>query len=123
MGKYFKKLPNNQWKVYIQLFMKKGTKQRLYLKPGITKFWDGDARMYFNDLIEEESFIKHFDTKIMWSKIFPSKAEAESFEKSLLNYFGNPVNIGFKTVGYSEVREYNHQKWIRKSQELYNLSA
>ena len=29
MKKYWKSLPNGQWKVYIQLFTKKGTKQRL----------------------------------------------------------------------------------------------
>ena len=82
-NKYYGKLPDGKWKVYIQLFTKKGTKQRLYLKPGITEFWDGDARMYFNNLTEEDSFIKHFDTKVMWSKIFPSKAEAEKVEKEL----------------------------------------
>ena len=46
-NKYYKKLPNDQWKAYIQLFMKKGTKQRLYLKPGITEFIDIEARMFF----------------------------------------------------------------------------
>lgn len=121
MKKYFNKLPNGQWKVYIQLFMKKGTKQRLYIKPGITEFWDGDARMYFNNLKEEESFIKYFDTKVMWSKVFPDKTSAKNFEESLLKYFGNEVDMGFKTSGHSEVRKYNHQKWITKSQELYNF--
>jgi hypothetical protein len=123
MKKYFKKLPNGQWKVYIQLFMKKGTKQRLYLKPGITEFYDGDARMYFNDLKEEDSFLKHFDTKVMWSKIFSNKIEAEKIESELLEYFGKKADMGFKTGGYSEVREYNHQKWLNKSQELYKTST
>ena len=120
MTKYYNKLPNGQWKVYIQLFTKKGTNKRLYLKPGITEFWDGDARMFFNNLKEEESFQQHFDTKVMWSKVFPSKSKAEEFEDSLLTYFGDQVDMGFKTGGYTEVREYNHQKWITKSQELYN---
>jgi|TARA_B100001758_G_C18288092_1_gene545425 hypothetical protein len=119
-NKYYNKLPDGKWKVYIQLFTKKDSKQRLYLKPGITEFWDGDARMYFNNLTEEDSFIKHFDTKVMWSKIFPSKAEAEKVEKELLEYFGDKVDMGFKTGGYSEVREYNHEKWIAKANELYN---
>tara|TARA_B110000971_G_C19564455_1_gene300196 strand:+ start:131 stop:493 length:363 start_codon:yes stop_codon:yes gene_type:complete len=120
MTKYYNKLPNGQWKAYIQLFMKKGTKQRLYLKPGITEFEDGDARMFFNNLKEDVSFLQHFDTKVIWSDKFPSKAEAEKVEKELLEYFGKQANMGFKTGGYTEVREYNHQKWIAKSQELYN---
>ena len=80
--KYYKKLSNGKWKVYIQLFMKKDTKQRLYLKPGITEFLDGDARMFFNNLKEDDSFAKHFDTKVMWSEIFPNKVEAEKFDKT-----------------------------------------
>jgi|TARA_B110000211_G_scaffold142787_1_gene162916 lipoate-protein ligase A len=118
--KYYKKLSNGKWKVYIQLFMKKDTKQRLYLKPGITEFLDGDARMFFNNLKEDDSFAKHFDTKVMWSEIFPNKVEAEKFEEGLLEYFGEQVDMGFKTGGYSEVREYNHDKWIVKSKELYD---
>ena len=119
-NKYYKKLPNDQWKAYIQLFMKKGTKQRLYLKPGITEFIDGDARMFFNDLKEDVSFLQHFDTKVMWSKIFSSKTEAKKFEEGLLEYFGDEADMGFKTTGYSEVRNYDHEKWLTKSNELYN---
>ena len=119
MGKYFKKMPNNQWKVYIQLFTDKESGKRLYLKPGITEFWDGDARMFFNDLKEEESFQSHFNTKVMWSQIYPSKKEAQEVESQLLEYFGEQANMGFKTGGYTEVREYNHKKWITKSKELY----
>ncbi len=118
--KYYKKLPNGKCKVYIQLLMKKDTKQRLYLKPGITEFIDGDARMFFNNLLEDDSFVKHFDTKVMWSEIFPNKVEAKKFEEGLLEYFGEQVDMGFKTRGYSEVREYNHDKWIVKSKELYD---
>ena len=117
---YYSKMPNGQWKTYIQLFLRKGTKQRLYLKPGITEFWDGDARMYFNNLKEEESFLKHFDTKVMWSKIFPSEEEARKCEDELLKYFGEEVDMGFKTGEYTEVRKYDHNKWIAKSQQLYN---
>ena len=119
-NKYYKKLPNDQWKAYIQLFMKKGTKQRLYLKPGITEFIDGDARMFFNDLKEDVSFLQYFDTKVMWSKIFPNKVEAKKFEEGLLEYFGEQADMGFKTRGYSEVRNYDHEKWLTKSNELYN---
>jgi len=117
---HYSKMPNGQWKTYIQLLLRKDTKQRLYLKPGITEFYDGDARMYFNDLEEEESFLKHFDTKVMWSKIFPSEGEAKKCEKELLKYFGEKVDMGFKTPGYTEVRKYDHAKWIAKSQQLYN---
>ena len=53
---YYIKLSNGQWKAYLQLFMRKGTKHRMYFKPGITEFKDGDARMYFNNLLEEQSF-------------------------------------------------------------------
>ena len=120
MGKYYNKMPNGQWKVYIQLFIDKETKKRLYLKPGITQFWDGDARMFFNNLKEEDSFLNHFDTKVMWSKVLPNELEAKKVESHLLNYFGDQVDMGFKTGGYTEVRKYDHQKWIIKSQELYN---
>jgi hypothetical protein len=57
MDKQYNKLPDGKWKAYIQLFTKKGTNQRLHLKPGITEFWDGDARMFFNNLKEEDSFL------------------------------------------------------------------
>ena len=117
---HYSKMPNGQWKTYIQLFLRKGTKQRLYLKPGITEFWNADARMHFNNLKEEESFLKHLDTKVMWSKIFPSREEAVECERELLEYFGEEVDIGFKTRGYTEVRKYDHTKWIAKSQQLYN---
>jgi hypothetical protein len=117
---YYKKLPNGQWKAYLQLFMRKGTKHRKYFKPGITEFQDGDARMYFNNLLEEQSFHQHFDTKVIWSKVYESKGGAKKAEDWLLNYFGNEVDMGFKTGGYTEVREYNHDKWILKSKELYN---
>ena len=83
--KSYNKLPNGWWKVYLFVFLKKGTKQKLYLKPGITEFLDGDARMFFNNLKEDVSFLQHFDTKVMWSKIFSSKTEAERIEKLLLN--------------------------------------
>ena len=119
MEKYYKKLPNGKWKTYIQLFMDKKTEQRLYLKPGITEFYDGDARMFFNNLKEEESFLQHFKTKVMWSKVFNTKAEAKKVEDQLLNYFGEQADIGFKTGGYTEVRKYDHQKWMIKKDELY----
>ena len=57
MKKYFKKLDNGKWKVYLQLFFKKGTKFRLHLKPGITQFVDGDARIYFNKQGTAEAII------------------------------------------------------------------
>ena len=117
--KYYKKMPNGQWKVYLQLLMKKGTKQRLYLKPGITEFWDGDARIFFNNLKEENSFLKNFNVKCMWSEIFPSKKAAKELEKHLLEYFGEQADMGFKTGGYTEVRPYNHEKYIKKLDELY----
>jgi len=118
-----KKLPNGQWKVYLQLFMKKGTKERLYLKPGITQFQDANARLYYNDKREKESFRKHFDTRVLWSAIFPSKGEAERFEKKLLRSLGAPVDLGFKTSGASEVRKYDHEKWTFLCTEvLYNLN-
>jgi hypothetical protein len=120
MSKYYTKLPNGQWKVYLQLFTKKDTKQRLYLKPGITEFKDGDARMYFNNLLEEESFQQHFDTSVKWSNVYPSKSEAKKVEDELLKYFGNQADMGFKTGGYTEVRHYNHEKYISKLQELYS---
>ena len=120
MEKYYNKMPNGQWKTYIQLFTDKETKKRLYLKPGITEFYDGDARMFFNDLKEEDSFLNHFDTKVMWSKIYSSKKEAQKIETQLLEYFGEQIDMGFKTGGYTEVRKYDHQKWIIKSKELYN---
>ena len=120
MEKYYNKMPNGQWKAYIQLFTDKETKKRLYLKPGITEFYDGDARMFFNDLKEEDSFLNHFDTKVMWSKIFRNKEEAQKTELLLLDYFGEQADMGFKTGGYTEVRKYDHQKWIIKSKELYN---
>ena len=119
MAKYYKKLPDGQWKTYLFCLRKKGTEQRLYLKPGITEFKDIEARMFFNNLNEEESFIQHFDPKPMWSGKFPNKAEAEKVEKELLEYFGDKVNIGFKTGGYTEVRKYDHQKWMIKREELY----
>ena len=119
MEKYYKKLPNGKWKTYIQLFMDKKTEQRLYLKPGITEFYDGDARMFFNNLKEEESFLQHFKTKVMWSKVFNTKAEAKKVEDQLLNYFGEQADMGFKTGGYTEVRKYDHQKWMIKKDELY----
>ena len=28
--------------------------------------------------------------------------------------------MGFKTGGYTEVRKYDHKKWLTKSKELYN---
>ena len=119
MEKYYKKLPNGKWKTYIQLFMDKKTEQRLYLKPGITEFYDGDARMFFNNLKEEESFLQHFKTKVMWSKVFNTKAEAKKVEDQLLNYFGEQADMGFKTGGYTEVRKSDHQKWMIKKDELY----
>ena len=119
MGKYYNKLPNGKWKTYIQLFMDKKTEQRLYFKPGITEFYDGDARMFFNNLKEEESFLQHFKTKVMWSKVFNTKAEAKKVEDQLLNYFGEQADMGFKTGGYTEVRKYDHQKWMIKKDELY----
>lgn len=115
----YDKLPDGQWKAYIQLFTKKGTKQRLFVKPGITAFWDGDARMYFNDLTEQASFKQHFDTKVLWSEIFPDKQSAKVAEKYLLEYFGDPVDIGFKTSGGGEVRAYDHEKWNNLRDKLY----
>ena len=44
--------------------------------------------MFFNNLKEEESFLQHFKTKVMWSKVFNTKAEAKKVEDQLLNYFG-----------------------------------
>ena len=116
---HYNKLPDGKWKAYLQLFMRKGTKYRMFLKPGITEFKDGDARMYFNNLLEEESFRKHFDTKVIWSKEYDSKEAAKKVEDWLLNYFGNEVDMGFKTPGYTEVREYNHDLWIKIKDRLY----
>jgi hypothetical protein len=119
MGKNYTKLSNGQWKAYIQLFTEKGTNKRLHLKPGITEFWDGDARMFFNNLNEEESFLQHFDTKVLWSKVYNTKEEAKKIEDYLLRYFGEQSNLGFKTSGYTEVRDYNHQLWIGIKDSLY----
>ena len=109
MKKYFKKLDNGKWKVYLQLFFKKGTKFRLHLKPGITQFVDGDARIYFSNLKEEQSFLQHFDTK----------EEAQVMESKLLKYFGKPSKLNFETSGDSEVRDYNHQLWMSIKDSLY----
>lgn len=114
-----KKLPNGQWKVYMLLFMEKGTRERLYLKPGITQFQDANNRLYYNDKLEEESFLKHFDTRVLGSRIFPNKEDAEWFEKELLNYLGPSVDIGFKTSGSSEVREYHHERWIELKDKIF----
>ena len=119
-NKYYTRLPKGQWKVYLQLFTKKGTKQRLFLKPGITEYKDADARMYFNNILEEETFQQHFDTIVKWSKKYPNKEEAKKVEDELLEYFGDEVDMGFKTGGYTEVRRYDHEKYISKLQELYN---
>jgi hypothetical protein len=119
MSKHYKKLSNGQWKTYIQLFTKKGTGQRLHLKPGITEFLDGDARMFFNNLNEEESFLQHFDTKVLWSKIYNSKEEAKEMEDYLLDYFDKQSNLGFVTSGHTEVRDYNHQLWMEIKDSLY----
>ena len=116
---HYNKLPDGKWKAYLQLLMRKSTKYRMYLKPGITEFKDGDARMYFNNLLEEESFRKHFDTKVIWSKEYDSKEAAKKVEDWLLNYFGNEVDMGFKTPGYTEVRVYNHDLWIKIKDRLY----
>lgn len=116
--KYYNKLPNGQWKAYLQILFKKGTKKRLFLKPGITEFWDGEARMYFNSLNEEESFWKYFDTDVLWSGKFKSKAEAKKAEDYLLDYFGSQVDMGFQTSGYTEVRKYNHELWIKLNDKL-----
>jgi hypothetical protein len=119
MDKQYNKLPDGKWKAYIQLFTKKGTNQRLHLKPGITEFWDGDARMFFNNLKEEDSFLKHFDTKVIWSKVYDSKEEAKKMEDWLLNYFGEQSNLEFTTSGYTEVRDYNHTLWTEVRNRLY----
>ena len=119
MKKYFKKLDNSKWKVYLQLFFKKGTKFRLHLKPGITQFVDGDARIYFNNLKEEQSFLQHFDTKVIWSKEYDTKEEAQVMESKLLKYFGKPSKLNFETSGDSEVRDYNHQLWMSIKDSLY----
>ena len=119
MKTYYKKLLNGQWKVYLFVFFKKGTKQRLYLKPGITEFQDANARMFFNNLNEDVSFLQHLDSEVLWSKTFPNKVEAEKFETYLLEYFGEQADMGFKTGGYTEVRDYNHEKWMGIVDQLY----
>ena len=89
----------------------------------LKKVLNKDYRMFFNNLKEEDSFLNHFDTRVMWSKIFSNKIEAENKESELLEYFGDKVDMGFKTGGFSEVRKYDHDKWLKKSQELYKTSA
>jgi|TARA_B110000211_G_scaffold71789_1_gene83224 hypothetical protein len=120
MGKYYTTLLNGQWKVYIFLFMKKGTNYKLYFKIGITEYRDIDARMFFNNLKEEDSFLKHFDIRPMWSSKYSTKEEAEKVEKKLLKYFGKQVDMGFKTSGHTEVRKYNQQLWMDIKDKLYN---
>jgi hypothetical protein len=121
-SKYYKKLPNGQWKVYIQRFADKQTGKFLYVKPGISRFWDADARMYFNNLFEEISFKDKFNTKCIVSKIFPSRETAELMEEKLLKHFGKEISIvelGFKTPGYTEVRKYNQLK-VNKAFNIIN---
>ena len=36
-------------------------------------------------------------------------------------FFGDEADMGFKTRGYTEVRNYDHEKWLTKSNELYNF--
>ena len=40
-------------------------------------------------------------------------------EKELLDYFGTAAKMGFWTSGASEVRNYDHQKYVIKLKELY----
>ena len=70
---YYKKLPNGQWKAYVQLFMRKGTKHRMYLKPGITGWAQVCGRDELSiadkvaldvEYLNRQSF--WFDMKILW---------------------------------------------------------
>jgi hypothetical protein len=69
---------------------------------------------------EEDSFVNHCDTKVMWSvRYVPNELEAKEVESHLLNYFGDQVDMGFNNQEDIQliVRKYDHQKWIIKSQE------
>jgi hypothetical protein len=122
MKKYYSKYNNGNWKVYLQRFANKQTGQFLFIKPGITEFKDANARLYFNDLLEEISFKDYFKTKCIKTLICPSKEIAENLEKILLKHFGNQLSekeLGFKTPGWTEVRRYNQNK-INEAFEIIN---
>lgn len=121
MGTHPLKLNDNKWKVYLQVFFKKGTKKRLYLKPGVTAFKDADARMYYNHKYEPDSFRNHFDPQVFWSKVCSSKGEAEKIEKIMLDFLGEPAKLDFTTSGHTEVRDYNHESWMELKDKLYKI--
>jgi hypothetical protein len=120
MSLSFNKLPNGEWKTYLQVFYKKGTKYRLYIKPGITEYYDANVRLYYNQKLEKDSFLNHFDSEVLWSKRYSSKEVALEAENILLEYFGKKVNLGFWTSGASEVRKYDHNLWLGINDILYS---
>ena len=120
----YKFLSKGKVKVYLDLFTPKTSLKRLFLKPGITRFKDAEDRIKYNhkkylEGDEPDSYLNHFNFKCQWSTECNSEKEAKDLEKELLDYFGTTAKMGFWTSGASEVRNYDHQKYVIKLKELY----
>jgi hypothetical protein len=120
----YKVLSNNKVKVYLDLFTPKTSLKRLFLKPGITRFVNAEDRINYNhkkylEGDEPDSYLNHFNVKCQWSTVCDSEKEAKDLEQELLDYFGTTAKMNFWTSGASEVRHYDHQKYLTKLKELY----
>ena len=112
------------WKVYLMRFKDKETGQFKAIKPGHTKFKDAEDRMNWNhkcflDGEEPDSFKNHYHVKCIWSLRVKSIKARKALEGLMLAFFGDKLDLGFYTSGYSEVRSYNQKlidKWLTKPQ-------
>lgn len=113
------------WKIYLDRFTDRDTKQFIALKPGYTKFKDAEDRMKYNHEaylkgIEKDSFLNHHDVKCIWSIRVDSLWKRKYLESFMLNWFGEQKKLGYWTSGAGEVREYNQtkvNKWLSKDKE------
>ena len=113
------------WKVYLNRFQDRKTKQFIALKPGWTKFKDADDRAKFNHELflkgeEPDSFLNHYNVKCIWSLTVKSVWERDYLESFMLNWFGDKKDLGFYTSGSTEVREYDQtrvNKWLSKTDD------
>ena len=119
--KYF----GDYWKIYLDRFEDRETKQFIALKPGHTKYKDAEDRMKFNHEMflkgdEPDSFINHYDVKCIWSLVVKSTWERDYLESFMLEWFGEKKDLGFYTSGSTEVRKYDQvkvNKWLSKPKE------
>lgn len=121
----YEKYWGDYWKVYLDRFEDKETRQFVGLKPGHTKFKDAEDRIKFNHEsfkkgFEKDSFLNNHNVKCIWSIVVDSTLKRDYLESFMLTWFGDRKDLGYWTSGSGEVREYDQtkvNKWLSKDKE------